>query len=76
MAELWEIGQALGSSFDPDGATGRALDILCAVTGTTRNRECNQATESRTARHQLGSIRPSWAERRLSSEQVRVEPRR
>ena len=39
MAELWEIGQALGSSFDPDGATGRALDILCAITGTVRNQE-------------------------------------
>lgn len=39
MAELWEIGQALGSSFDPDAATGRALDILCAITGTTRNQE-------------------------------------
>ena len=39
MAELWEVGQALASSFDPDGATGRALDILCAITGTTRNQE-------------------------------------
>ena len=39
MAELWEIGQALSSSFDPDGATGRALDILCAITGTVRNQE-------------------------------------
>ena len=39
LAELWEIGQALGSSFDPDAATGRALDILCAITGTTRNQE-------------------------------------
>jgi len=39
MAELWEIGQALSSSFDPDNATGRALDILCAITGTTRNQE-------------------------------------
>jgi uncharacterized phage protein gp47/JayE len=39
MAELWEIGQALGSSFDPDAATGRALDILCAITGATRNQE-------------------------------------
>jgi len=39
MAELWEVGQALASSFDPDGATGRALDILCAITGTVRNQE-------------------------------------
>ena len=37
MAELWEVGQALASSKDPDGATGRQLDILCAITGTTRN---------------------------------------
>lgn len=39
MAELWEVGQALASSKDPDGATGRQLDILCAITGTTRNPE-------------------------------------
>ena len=39
MAELWEVGQALASSFDPDGATGRSLDILCAITGTVRNQE-------------------------------------
>ena len=39
MAELWDVGQALASSFDPDNATGRALDILAAITGTTRNQE-------------------------------------
>lgn len=39
MAELWEVGQALASSLDPDSATGRQLDILCAITGTTRNPE-------------------------------------
>lgn len=39
MAELWEVGQAVDAGMDPDGATGRQLDILCAITGTTRNQE-------------------------------------
>ena len=33
-AEIWEVMQALSSSFDPDNATGKALVALCALTGT------------------------------------------
>ena len=39
MAELWEVAQAVDAGMDPDRSTGRALDILCAITGTTRNQE-------------------------------------
>jgi len=39
MAELWEVAQAADAGMDPDRSTGRALDILCAITGTTRNQE-------------------------------------
>lgn len=35
-ALLWELGEAVNSSQDPDKATGAALDALCTLTGTTR----------------------------------------
>ena len=38
-AEIWEVMQALSSSFDPDNATGKALVALCALTGTLPNPE-------------------------------------
>jgi uncharacterized phage protein gp47/JayE len=34
LAELWEVGQAVDSGFDPDAASGQALVALCALTGT------------------------------------------
>ena len=36
-AELWELVQAVYASGDPDAATGTALEVLCALTGTVRN---------------------------------------
>lgn len=36
LAEAWEAAQALYDSFNPNNASGVALDNLCAVTGTTR----------------------------------------
>ena len=45
-SEIWEVTQAVSSSFDPDNATGKPLDALCAITGTIRNPE----------RHSLGSV--------------------
>lgn len=33
---LWELGEVNYSSIDPDKATGAALDIICALTGTYR----------------------------------------
>jgi len=45
-AEIWEVMQAVSSSFDPDNATGKPLNALCAITGTIRNPE----------RHSLGSV--------------------
>jgi uncharacterized phage protein gp47/JayE len=35
-ALLWELGEAVNSSQDPDKATGAALDALCTLTGTFR----------------------------------------
>lgn len=36
LAQLWEVLEALYSSFNPDAATGQSLDNLSALTGTTR----------------------------------------
>ncbi len=41
-ASVWDAAQEVYVSFDPDQATGSALDALCALTGTLRN----QATHS------------------------------
>jgi len=38
LADLWELGQALYSSFDTDTATGWSLDKIASVTGTTRSK--------------------------------------
>lgn len=38
-ALLWELGQAVNSSTDPDKAEDAALDAVCALTGTIRNGE-------------------------------------
>jgi Baseplate J-like protein len=35
-AALWEINETLYTSWDPDGAQGRLLEMLCAITGTKR----------------------------------------
>lgn len=37
LAELWEVGEAVYSAMDPDGAEDAALDLLCQITGTTRS---------------------------------------
>lgn len=37
LAELWELGQAVYSCFDPDKVGGQAQDALCAITGTLRD---------------------------------------
>lgn len=36
LGDLWELGEAVNSSGDPDQATGPNLDALCALTGTIR----------------------------------------
>ena len=36
VAEMWEVAAELYAAGDPDTATGRALDNLCAITGTVR----------------------------------------
>lgn len=36
LGDLWELGEAVNSSMDPDQATGTNLDALCALTGTIR----------------------------------------
>lgn len=35
-SDIWDALQELDASFDPDSATGDALDALCALTGITR----------------------------------------
>lgn len=35
-AVIWDLGQQLYSSIDPDAATGTAQDAVCAITGTRR----------------------------------------
>jgi uncharacterized phage protein gp47/JayE len=37
LAEVWDAAQEVYAGFDPDQATGSALDALCALTGTLRN---------------------------------------
>lgn len=39
FALLWELGQAIHSSTDPDKAQGVSLDSIAAITGTIRNGE-------------------------------------
>jgi uncharacterized phage protein gp47/JayE len=34
---LWELGEAVNASQDPNAATGARLDALCALTGTSRH---------------------------------------
>jgi len=36
VAEVWDVAADLYASWDPDTATGLALDNLCAITGTRR----------------------------------------
>ncbi len=36
LSENWEVAEAIFSSFDPDRASGAALDHLCQLTGVTR----------------------------------------
>lgn len=36
ITTLWELGEAIHSSGDPDKATDAALDAICAITGTLR----------------------------------------
>ncbi len=36
-ASLWELGETIYHAFDPDGATGDSLDIICEISGTLRN---------------------------------------
>jgi uncharacterized phage protein gp47/JayE len=43
LQELWDLGQSVYQAFDPEQATGSALDALSALTGTLRLR----ATRSR-----------------------------
>ena len=45
MAELWEVGQALASSKDPDGAR-RSCRILSARVGKDNSEMTAQASES------------------------------
>lgn len=37
LADLWDLGEHLNSSMDPDQATGVNLDALCALSGTIRD---------------------------------------
>lgn len=37
IAELWQLAQSEHAAFDPDQATGDALDALAALTGTLRD---------------------------------------
>lgn len=36
LADLWALGGQIEAAFTPDGASGVALDELCAITGTVR----------------------------------------
>lgn len=42
-ALIWELGEAVYASQDPDKATGQALDALCALTGTFRRQASHSA---------------------------------
>jgi len=36
LASVWELGQAVYNSLNPDNAEGESLDIVCALIGVTR----------------------------------------
>lgn len=36
IGDVWQLAQDVYSAFDPDSATGAALDALCGLTGTVR----------------------------------------
>lgn len=61
LAELWELGQAVYSSFDPDKATGQAQDALCAITGTMRDPASN-STVMLTCTGSDGTLLPAGRE--------------
>lgn len=37
LAECWELAEDVYAAFDPAGSVDDALDMLCAITGTTRD---------------------------------------
>ena len=39
FAAMWDLGQAIYSSLDPNAASSAALDQVCALTGTTRDQK-------------------------------------
>lgn len=47
-AELWDLGSAIYAGHTADGASGAALDDMCAITGTSRD-EASKSTLTLTA---------------------------
>ncbi len=57
-AGLWDLLLAIYANTDPASATGAALDMLCALTGTTR-RAATRSTVTETCTGKPGTILPT-----------------
>lgn len=58
LAELWELAEASYAAFDPDQATGTALDALAALTGTVRE-PAEPSTVTATLTGTAGTVVPA-----------------
>lgn len=58
LNEVWELGQAIYRAFQPDYATGDALDNISAITGVTRL-PAQQSTTTLTLNLDAGTTVPS-----------------
>jgi uncharacterized phage protein gp47/JayE len=63
ILELWQLGEAIYSSFDPDKATDAQLDAIAALTGTARQ----AATKSDVVLTATGTVGTVLAAGRIAS---------
>lgn len=54
-SEIWDLGQEVYASRDPDQATGAGLEAICAITGVIRN-EATRSTVTATLGGVAGTI--------------------
>lgn len=71
-ALVWELGEAVNSSQDPDKATGAALDALCTLTGTFRP-PASYSTVTLTLTGTDASVIPEGSTAKTASTSVKFE---
>jgi uncharacterized phage protein gp47/JayE len=72
LAEVWDAAQEVYVSFDPDEATGEALDALCALTGTLREAAAH-STVTVTCTGTAGTTIPEGTQFSVSTTGVKFE---